>query len=88
MVGCYNTGFALSGGFVKGYAHLGALQALFEYGVRPDIISVVSIGDVAGVFIADGCSPLAVLDLFVISDFRSFSGTTRLRGWLMFLDVC
>ena len=86
MVGCYNTGFALSGGFVKGYAHLGALQALFEYGIRPDIISGVSIGAAAGAFIADGCSPLEVLDLFVSREFRSFTGLTRSRGGFMDLD--
>ena len=73
---CYGTGFALSGGFVKGYAHLGALQALFEYGIRPEIIAGVSIGAVAGVFIADGKRPEEVLELFMSREFRSFTGFT------------
>ncbi len=83
---CYGTGFALSGGFVKGYAHLGALQALFEYGIRPDIIAGVSIGAVAGVFIADGKTPKQVLELFMSKEFRSFTGFTRSRGGFMNLD--
>lgn len=80
---CYGTGFALSGGFVKGYAHLGALQALFEYGIRPEIIAGVSIGAVAGVFIADGKRPEEVLELFMSREFRSFTGFTRSRGGFM-----
>ena len=83
---CYGTGFALSGGFVKGYAHLGALQALFEYGIRPEIIAGVSIGAVAGVFIADGKRPEEVLELFMSREFRSFTGFTRSRGGFMNLD--
>lgn len=86
MEACYGTGFALSGGFVKGYAHLGALQALFEYGIRPDTIAGVSIGAVAGVFIADGRTPAEVLDLFMSREFRSFTGFTRSRGGFMNLD--
>ena len=35
----YNIGLALSGGGAKGFAHLGALQALEENGIKPDIIS-------------------------------------------------
>ena len=62
---CYGTGFALSGGFVKGYAHLGALQALFEYGIRPEIIAGVSIGAVAGEIIADGKRTEEVFELFM-----------------------
>lgn len=82
----YKTGFALSGGFVKGFAHLGALQALLEYGIRPEIISGVSIGSVAGAFLADGKKPLEVLDLFKSREFRSFTSFTRSKGGFMNLD--
>ena len=71
---------------MKGYAHLGALQALFEYGIRPEIIAGVSIGAVAGVFIADGKRPEEVLELFMSREFRSFTGFTRSRGGFMNLD--
>lgn len=82
----YKIGFALSGGFIRGFAHLGVLQALEENGIRPDIISGVSIGAVAGAFIADGKRPYEVMELFRSKEFRSFTSFTYLRGGLMRLD--
>ena len=35
----YNIGYALSGGFIKGFAHLGIMQALHEHGIKPEILS-------------------------------------------------
>lgn len=72
----YKIGFALSGGFIKGFAHLGVMQALFEYRIKPDIISGVSAGALAGTFIADGKEPYEVLELFdhiKFSDFTKFT---------------
>ena len=60
----HDIGFALSGGFIKGFAHLGAMQALLEHDIKPDIISGVSAGALAGVFVADGNEPYKVLDIF------------------------
>ena len=60
----YNIGYALSGGFIKGFAHLGVIQALLEHDIKPDIISGVSAGALAGVFYADGNDPYRVLDYF------------------------
>ena len=40
----FQIGYALSGGFIKGFAHLGVMQALLEHDIRPDIISGVSAG--------------------------------------------
>ena len=60
----YNIGYALTGGFIKRFAHLGVMQALLEHGIRPDIISGVSAGALAGVFYADGNEPYKVLDYF------------------------
>ncbi len=60
----YPVGFALSGGFIKGFAHLGAMQALLEHDIKPDILSGVSAGALAGVFYADGNEPHKVLDFF------------------------
>lgn len=57
-------GFALSGGFIKGFAHLGVMQALKEHDITPDIISGVSAGALAGAFCADGNEPYRVLDYF------------------------
>ena len=60
----YNSGYALSGGCIKGFAHLGVIQALLEHDIKPDIISGVSAGALAGVFYADGNEPYRVLDYF------------------------
>ena len=60
----YNIGYALSGGFIKGFAHLGVMQVLLEHDIKPDIISGVSAGALAGVFYADGNEPYKVLDIF------------------------
>ena len=38
----YQIGYALSGGFIKGFAHLGVMQALLEHDIKPEIISGVS----------------------------------------------
>ena len=60
----YNIGYALSGGFIKGFAHLGVMQALQERDIKPDVISGVSAGALAGAFYADGNEPYRVLDYF------------------------
>ncbi len=38
----YKTGFALSGGGIKGLCHAGVMKALEEHGIYPEIISGVS----------------------------------------------
>lgn len=50
----YKLGVALSGGGARGFAHIGALRALREMGLQPDIIAGVSAGSVAAVFYAAG----------------------------------
>ncbi|GAB1449122.1 patatin-like phospholipase family protein [Bacteroidota bacterium] len=63
-------GFALSGGGVRGFAHLGVIKALSERGIEPGMISGVSAGAIVGVLLADGYSAdevlrmLSELDLF------------------------
>ena len=50
----YKIGLALSGGGIKGVAHLGVLKALEERGIKIDIISGVSVGGIIGALYADG----------------------------------
>lgn len=69
----YKTGFALSGGFIKGFAHLGAMQALIEHDIKPDILSGTSAGALAGVFYADGNEPYRVLDFFAGHKFQDLT---------------
>lgn len=83
----YNTGFALSGGFIRGFAHLGALQALLEHDIRPDIIAGVSAGSLAGVFTADGYEPHETLHCFSHLNFLDFTRPAWNRTGLMKLDL-
>ena len=48
----YKLGLALSGGGARGLAHFGVMQAMNEYGIRPDIISGTSAGAIAGAMLA------------------------------------
>ena len=50
----YRLGVALSGGGARGFAHVGAMRALNELGLKPDIIAGVSAGSVAAVYYAAG----------------------------------
>ncbi|MDL2305154.1 patatin-like phospholipase family protein [Bacteroides sp. OttesenSCG-928-D19] len=69
----YKIGFALSGGFIKGFAHLGVMQALLEHDVKPEIISGVSAGALAGAFYADGNEPYEVLKFFAGHKFQDLT---------------
>ncbi|MDO5502039.1 MAG: patatin-like phospholipase family protein [Actinomycetia bacterium] len=46
------TAFVLGGGGVLGATQVGMLHALFEHGIRPDLILGTSIGSVNGAFVA------------------------------------
>lgn len=50
-------GIALSGGGARGIAHLGALKAFEELGIKPDLIAGTSAGSLAGAFYAAGYEP-------------------------------
>ena len=60
----YNIGIALSGGGVRGFAHLGVLKALNEKGIYPEIITGTSAGALAGIFYADGYNPEESFEIF------------------------
>jgi len=59
----YKFGIALSGGGARGIVHIGVLEALHKYGIRPEIISGTSMGALVGVFYAAGYEPRQILDL-------------------------
>ena len=68
----YRTGLVLSGGGARGFAHAGALKALEEMGIKPDILAGVSAGSVAAVMYAAGISPEKMLELFLNARFSDF----------------
>ncbi|MDR1878581.1 MAG: patatin-like phospholipase family protein [Bacteroidales bacterium] len=69
----YKTGLALSGGGIKGLCHAGAIKALEEYDVKPDIISGVSAGAIVGAFYADGYSPDEIDAVFSNMSFLQYA---------------
>lgn len=60
----YKIGIALSGGGARGFAHAGALCALEEFGIKPNIIAGVSAGAIVGVMYSSGISPKNIPHLF------------------------
>ena len=58
------TGLALSGGGAKGFSHIGVLMAFEKFGLKPDIISGVSAGSIAGVLYGAGLSPSDIIKCF------------------------
>ena len=68
----YSLGLALSGGGARGFAHPGAIKAIEDFGLRPDIISGTSAGALAGILYADGYTPEEIIHLFVGKEFREF----------------
>jgi NTE family protein len=55
-------GVVLSGGAARGFAHLGALQALEDNGIIPSYVAGTSMGAVIGSIYANGMSPNAIYE--------------------------
>lgn len=72
----YPIGLALSGGSIKGFAHLGVLKYLEELGMRPDIIAGTSAGALMGAFYTDGFAPEEIFEIF---SGQGFMGMTTFR---------
>ncbi len=68
-----HTGVVLSGGGVRGFAHLGLLQALEELNIKPDAISGVSAGAIVGALYAAGHSPQTIRDILKKNSYFGWS---------------
>ncbi|MFT6333486.1 MAG: NTE family protein [Saprospiraceae bacterium] len=86
-----NYGLVLSGGGVRGVAHIGAIKALEENGFFPTIISGSSVGAVVGAFYASEYSWEEMLDFFRSTTLFSFQNYSFNKpGFIntdMFVDV-
>lgn len=56
-------GLCLGGGGARGYAHLGALKAFEEYGIKFDMVAGCSVGSCVGAFICSGMSFTEIYDI-------------------------
>lgn len=72
----YKIGLALSGGGIKGFAHAGALQALEEHGIKPDIMSGTSAGSVVAALYSAGFKPIEICEFFEDKKFSTFTQLT------------
>ncbi len=68
-----NLGLVLSGGGVRGIAHIGLLQALEENGIRPQAIAGTSAGALVGALYAAGHKTEAMLQFFKNTPIFNFS---------------
>ncbi len=59
-----NIGLVLSGGGVRGIAHIGVIKALEENNIYPTHIAGTSAGAIVGALYASGCSWAEMLDYF------------------------
>lgn len=57
-------GLCLSGGGVKGAAHIGVIKALEEEGIKPDCISGTSSGSIVAALYSMGYTPKQMINLF------------------------
>lgn len=78
----YKVGLVLSGGGARGFAHIGALKALNEAGIYPDVISGVSAGAIIGAFYADGYDNKDIFKLFSGKGKKYWELTIPKRGLL------
>ena len=69
----YRLGIAFSGGGARGLAHSGALMAIEEAGLKPDIVAGVSAGSVIAVLYAAGMRPIDMATMFARSNFRKLT---------------
>ena len=60
----YQLGVAFSGGGAKAAAHCGALQAMKEYGIQPEVVSGTSAGALVAVLYASGFTPKQMVETF------------------------
>lgn len=67
-----NIGIAFSGGGARGFAHLGATQALYEAGIKPNIISGASAGAIVGAFLAAGYLPKRTMEIIADINFVKY----------------
>ncbi|OQP63075.1 hypothetical protein A3860_03630 [Niastella vici] len=81
------TGIVLSGGGVRGFAHLGLLQVLEELGIQPYAISGVSAGAIVGAFYAAGHSPALIRDILKKNSYFGWSSFLLNKDGLFSMKV-
>jgi len=67
-----NIGISLSGGAVRGAAHIGVLKALEEFGIKPNIIAGASAGSIIATFYGAGYTPQEMEEIILKTKFFNY----------------
>lgn len=79
----YELGIAFSGGGCKAAAHCGALQALKEFGIKPDVVAGTSAGSLVAAFYSAGYQPVQMIEIFSrLNFFKDIVTMSKPRGGL------
>jgi len=79
-------GIVLSGGGVRGIAHLGVIKALEEHGIYPEFIAGASAGAIVGAFYAAGHSWEDILHFFKTTSMFSWQNYTYRKPGILDTD--
>lgn len=79
-------GLVLSGGGVKGVAHIGVIKALTERGIYPEVVSGVSAGAIVGALYANGVSTDDMLKFFKETPLLKYNFVTLNKSGLFDTD--
>lgn len=82
----YKIGLVLGGGGARGFAHLGAIKAMAEYNIHPDIISGTSAGAIVGAMIAAGHTPEECLEFFTNRKILHFARPTVSKKGILIMS--
>lgn len=81
-----NIGVVLSGGGIRGVAHLGALKALSDAGVKFCRITGTSAGALVGALFAEGHDPYEIFQVFLKTKLLRFMRPALRAGGLLSLE--
>src|SRR5688572_15813507 len=79
------TGLVLSGGGIRGVAHIGVIKALEELGLTFDMISGTSAGSIVGALYASGYRPQEIYE--IIAKTRLFKFMRPAWAWTGILTL-
>lgn len=80
-------GLVLSGGGIRGIAHLGVLQALTEAGIKFHMISGTSAGSIVGSLYCQGMEPYEIFRIFLKTKLYKFLRPAFRNPGLLSLDL-
>ncbi len=80
-------GLALSGGGARGFCHVGVIQALESFGIRPGVLAGVSAGSIAAALYGAGLTPDEIMECFsATAKFTNYTEWTLPKEGLFKLD--